>query len=240
MSWVPRVSAATSTGVSSASFAPPAAASGRSLVESSTTPARAAAPSSPGVNGPSPRATASPAAAAPAPALLRPVLLAHLGRRRLGPETFNLIRAARQVRVWIRAKVTAELIRVKVTAGQIRPYSEPPGPHCRVFAEDVQTSPAQTEVLRDVEDLDGFVGAAPRHLLVDDEIYVHVGVDKVPVCASPHGALDTHQAVFLQLPQNNGGAFHIYNAVAVLGEGREECLCCFFFFFFFDSFGLPE
>lgn len=48
-----------------------------------------------------------------------------------------------------------------------------------------------------VKYLDGFFQAPVLVLLGNDEVYVHVGVDKIPVGGPPHGALNAHQTVLL-------------------------------------------
>lgn len=49
-----------------------------------------------------------------------------------------------------------------------------------------------------VKYLDGFFQAPVLVLLGNDEVYVHVGVDKIPVGGPPHGALNAHQTVLLR------------------------------------------
>ena len=62
----------------------------------------------------------------------------------------------------------------------------------------MESTAAKTEVFYDVEDLHGLLIATLRELLLDDEIYVDVGVDEVSVGAASHSALDAHQAVLLK------------------------------------------
>lgn len=71
-------------------------------------------------------------------------------------------------------------------------------PDGTVPAEQVEAPEPEAEVLDDVENLHRLLDVAHLRLLGDDQIDIHVGVDEVAVCAAPHRALNTHQAVLLK------------------------------------------
>ena len=51
----------------------------------------------------------------------------------------------------------------------------------------------------DVEYFNRFIQRTGASFLSDDEIDVHIGVDKIAVSAAPHGAFDAHEAMFLKM-----------------------------------------
>jgi len=59
----------------------------------------------------------------------------------------------------------------------------------------MQTSSTQAEVLDDVKNLDGLLKAAELLFLRDDQINVHIGMDKITVGGAANSSLDPHQAV---------------------------------------------
>ena len=59
-----------------------------------------------------------------------------------------------------------------------------------VSAKDVKSTSAQTKVLGNVEHFYRFIHGPVLRVLVDDEIDVHVSVDKVTVSRPPNGSLD--------------------------------------------------
>lgn len=67
----------------------------------------------------------------------------------------------------------------------------------------MEASESEAEVLDDVENLHRFLDVAHLRLLGDDQIDVHVSVDEVAVCAAPHRALYTHQAMLLKHTHKN-------------------------------------
>ena len=107
----------------------------------------------------------------------------------------------------------AARLRVKVTAGQVGSDGQPARPDGAVPAKQVKTPSAQAEVFDDVEDLDGFLRAAIGLILVDDQVYVNVGMDEVAIRAALHCAFNAHQTMFLA-PRKHGDKglrFVIYN-----------------------------
>ena len=86
---------------------------------------------------------------------------------------------------------------VVVAVAQLGPDGQPARPEATVPPKHVEPPSTETEMLRNVEHLHGLVQAPDLGLLVDDQVDVHVGVDKVPVGGPAHRALDAHQAVLL-------------------------------------------
>ena len=66
---------------------------------------------------------------------------------------------------------------------------EPARPDARVSAEDVEAPLAEAKVLGDVKHLHRLLEGPRLRLLVDDEVDVDVGVDKVAVGGPADGAL---------------------------------------------------
>lgn len=69
----------------------------------------------------------------------------------------------------------------------------------------MQTTSSKTEVLHDVEYFHWFAFTAVLCLFVDDQIYVHISVDEVSICAPLHRSLDSHQTMLLSSLQDSRG-----------------------------------
>lgn len=70
-------------------------------------------------------------------------------------------------------------------------------PDGTVSPEQMEASESEAEVLDDVKNLHWLLDVAHLRLLCDDQVNVHVGVNEVAICAAPHRAFNTHQAVLL-------------------------------------------
>lgn len=134
---------------------------------------------------------------------------------RLGPQDFDALRATGKVIIWSFVEVRIVRLAAEVAVGQLGADGQPARSDGHVPSEDVQTSPAQAEVLDDVENLFGLLDSAEFGLFRDDEIDVDVGVDEVAVCAAPHGALNTHQTVLLG-PLEHGARLQVLQVNRVL------------------------
>lgn len=86
-------------------------------------------------------------------------------------------------------------ISVEIRVGQLGSDGQPSRPNALVAPENVQTSSAQAKVFDDVKQFDGLVVTAKLLFLRDDQVNVHVGMNKVAIGRPAHRALDAHQTV---------------------------------------------
>lgn len=92
---------------------------------------------------------------------------------------------------------TSTNLSIKVAGGEAGAQSQPARPDGGVTTKQVKAAPPQAEVFHYVKDLHRFVLASKLWFIFDDEINVNIGMDKIPICAAFHCALDTHQTVLL-------------------------------------------
>lgn len=63
----------------------------------------------------------------------------------------------------------------------------------------MQASTAQAEMFDDVENLHWLLNIAHLWLLCNDQVYVHISMNEVTICAASNCAFDAHQTVFLNV-----------------------------------------
>lgn len=61
----------------------------------------------------------------------------------------------------------------------------------------MQPSTAQAEMFNDVENLHWLLNIAHLWLLCNDQVYIHISMNEIAICAASNCAFDTHQTVFL-------------------------------------------
>ncbi len=65
-------------------------------------------------------------------------------------------------------------------------------PDSAVPAKQVQPSTAQAEMFNDVENLHWLLNIAHLWLLCNDQVYIHISMNEITICAAPNCAFDTH------------------------------------------------
>ena len=86
---------------------------------------------------------------------------------------------------------------IEVRRGNLRANREPATPDGRFACEQVQTATAQTEVLDDMVQLQGFVRVAPFGFFADDQIDVDIRMNEIGVHRTADSTSNAHEAMLL-------------------------------------------
>lgn len=67
-------------------------------------------------------------------------------------------------------------------------------------------------MFNDVENLHWLLNIAHIWLICYDQVYIHISMNEIAICAAPNRAFDTHQTVFLSdIGEEKIKAFHTGN-----------------------------
>ena len=118
----------------------------------------------------------------------------HLGWRRFGSQHFDPLRASGRSSGELK-ELALEGGGFVVGVGDARPDGDPAWSDGRVAPEDVETAPAEAKMFDEMEDFRGFFRTPVFRFLPDDQIDIHVGVNKVAISRSTDCALEISEEI---------------------------------------------